>query len=325
MPVLYENNFLKSSVEIVNNFSGSLFVLNCGKEKQNGYTPCLEALRMHNFALQLQSYKPHLSGQEQKLADYLMANQETASQLSILELSERTGVSTATISRFAKTLGYDNFQALRLALVPRHPAQDQSLFAELSPADDTVTLAKKIFNANNEALQATAANLSEATLDAAVGLIMRARYLGFYGLGASNIVALDGYHKFLRTAIPVVYAMDYHMQLMSITHLKKEDAAILVSHSGEDRNALALAAIAQKNQVPLIVITGAPGSRLAKQADVTLVAVAAESAYRPEALHALIAEMSLMDTLFMITALRTDSRTKSTFQKVRKVIDETRK
>lgn len=273
---------------------------------------------MTQFALQLQTYKPRLRGQEKRLADYLLAHQRAASSLSIAQLA-------ATISRFAKALGYDNFQALRLALAQAPAAASEApLFQEFSPDDDIATQARKIFSANIDALQATSENLDPAALAAAVKMITGARQLGLYGLGASNLVALDGYHKFLRTALPVAYAADFHMQLMSITHLTKRDAAVVISHSGEDRDALALTAIASQHRVPLIVITGAPHSTVAKQAAVVLVAVAEESQYRPEALHALIAEMTLMDTLFMLSALRTGSQTAPLYQEVRTVIDQTR-
>ncbi|ERL65356.1 MurR/RpiR family transcriptional regulator [Schleiferilactobacillus shenzhenensis] len=279
---------------------------------------------MTQFALQLQTYKPRLRGQEKRLADYLLAHQRAASELSIGQLAAATGVSAATISRFAKALGYDNFQALRLALAQAPAAGDPPLFQEFSPDDDIATQARKIFAANIDALQATSENLDPAALAAAVKMITGARQLGLYGLGASNLVALDGYHKFLRTALPVAYAADFHMQLMSITHLTKRDAAVVISHSGEDRDALALTAIASQHHVPLIVITGAPHSTVAKQAAVVLVAVAEESQYRPEALHALIAEMTLMDTLFMLSALRTGSQTAPLYQEIRAVIDQTR-
>lgn len=280
---------------------------------------------MQHFALQLKTYKPRLSGQEKRLADYLLAHQSAASQLSISQLAAQTGVSTATISRFAKALGYDNFQALRLALAQAPAGAEQPLFQEFAPTDDVPAMARKIFAANVDALQATSANLDAGALTAAVDLLIHAAHIGLYGLGASNIVALDGYHKFLRTAMAVFYAMDYHMQLMSMTHLQPTDAAVVISHSGEDRDAIALAQIAQDHQVPLIVITGAPHSQLAKMAQVVLVAVAEESKYRPEALHALIAEMTLMDTLFMISAIRTGSQTAPLFQEVRGVIDATRR
>ena len=279
---------------------------------------------MHDFLVQLQIYKPNLSGQEKKLAAYLQAHPDHASQANISELSQLTGVSTATISRFAKALGYTNFQALRMALAQTSPEDDHALFAELSPKDSVDTLAQKIFTSNIDALRTTLANLDTDALTKAVKWITHAEHLGLFGLGASNLVALDGYHKFLRTAIPVAYAADYHMQLMAAPHLSPRDAMILTSHSGEDKDAIALAELAKKQQVPLIVITGSPTSRLVKMADAAFVAVAEESRYRTEALHALIAEISIMDTLFMISAIKTDSQTAPLFRQVRATIDATR-
>ncbi|MDE3316419.1 MurR/RpiR family transcriptional regulator [Lacticaseibacillus zeae] len=280
---------------------------------------------MHDFLVQLQIYKPNLSRQEKKLADFLQTHPDRASQANIAELSAITGVSTATISRFAKALGYPNFQALRMALVQSPPEPDQTLFAELSPDDSVETLAQKIFTSNIDALRTTLANLDANALAKSINWITHADHLGLFGLGASNLVALDGYHKFLRTAIPVAYAADYHMQLMAATHLGANDAMILTSHSGEDKDAIALADLAKQQQVPLIVITGAPASRLAKMADAAFVAVAEESRYRTEALHALIAELSLMDTLFMISAIQTNSQTAPLFRRVRATIDATRR
>jgi len=278
---------------------------------------------MQDFRLRLQAYQANLSDKEQQLAHFLLDHQDAVSHMTISELSHETGISTATISRFAKNLDFSNFQALKIALVsPSTPAS--SLFAEISPHDSATTMAHKIFNSNIDALKATQASLSEASLNQATDLIIQAQNFGIYGLGASNIVALDGYHKFLRTPVNVNYASDYHMQLMNITRLNQHDVALIVSHSGENHDALELARIAHKHHVPIIAITSSANSHLAKVAKVTFLSIAEESQYRTEALHALIAQMSLMDTLFMLTAIKTDSQTAAVFDDIRQEIERTR-
>jgi len=278
---------------------------------------------MQDFRLRLQAYQANLSDKEQQLAQYLLDHQDAASHVTISDLSQATGISTATISRFAKNLDFPNFQALKIALVQSNAPSD-SLFVEISPDDSATTMAHKIFNSNIEALQATEANLTDDNLNAASDLIVKALHIGIYGLGASNIVALDGYHKFLRTPVTVNYASDYHMQLMSMTRLTKRDAAIIVSHSGENHDALALGKIAHRHHVPLVVITSSANSHLAKLADIVLVSIAEEFQYRTEALHALIAQISLMDTLFMMTAIKTNSQTAAVFEDIHKEIQKTR-
>ncbi|WP_179396202.1 MurR/RpiR family transcriptional regulator [Lacticaseibacillus absianus] len=277
---------------------------------------------MAAFAAQLQANRKQLSAKEQQLADYLLANATAASTMSISALATATKVSTATLSRFAKAVGYPNFQALRVALAQTPVAPP--LFEEIGGSDDTLTVAHKLFGLNVDALNATAAALDADALDHAVYLITAAQTLGLFGLGASNLVAEDGYHKFLRTPLNVAFTTDYHMQLMAATRLTATDAAIIVSHTGTDQDALALATVLHENGVPLIVITGAPRAPLAKLATVLLVALAEETEYRAEALHAMLAQLALMDTLFVLAAIATDSASADVLARIRATIQTTR-
>ncbi|WP_390410127.1 MurR/RpiR family transcriptional regulator [Lacticaseibacillus jixiensis] len=278
---------------------------------------------MQNFALQYAAVADGLSAKERQLGDYLLAHQQAASTSSISALAKTCGVSTATVSRFAKTLGFANFQALRVSLAAA--VTQRPLFEEIDGSDTQLAMADKVFAANVDALHATAANLTEAQLQQAVTMLTKAQRVGLFGLGASNLVALDGYHKFLRTPIEAVYASDFHMQLMAITRLDKHDCAVVISHTGHDRDALALAQVAHDHHVPLIVITGAPKSPVAKLADSLFVAVAEETQYRVEALHALIAQLSLMDTLFILCAVQLDEGATAVLTKIRETITKTRK
>lgn len=279
---------------------------------------------MHNFALQFATNRERLSAKEKALGDYLSQHQQEALNWSISTLSEKTGISTATISRFAKNLGYANFQGLRLALAQPAASASHQLFEEIGDHDSLLTMADKVFAANVDALQATAANLNQAALQQAVTLLTAAKRVGLFGLGASNLVALDGYHKFLRTPIDTTYASDFHMQLMAITRLTADDCAVLISHTGTDRDALALAQVAHDHHVPLIVITGAAKSPIARLATVLFIAVAEETQYRVEALHALIAQLSLMDTLFILCAVQLDEGSAAVLAQIRKTITKTR-
>ncbi|WP_125706441.1 MurR/RpiR family transcriptional regulator [Lacticaseibacillus daqingensis] len=276
---------------------------------------------MAAFAVQLLANRQQLSTKEQALGDYLLQHAKRASTQSISALAEATGVSVATVSRFAKAIGYPNFQALRVALAQTATAP---MFGEIEAHDDTLTVARKLFALNVDALTATESGLDATTLDAAVRLITHAHTLGLFGLGASNLVAQDGYHKFLRTPIQVSYTTDYHMQLMAATRLTAADAAIIISHTGTDKDALALAKVLHAAAVPLIVITGSPRSPLAKLATVLLVALAEETQYRAEALHALIAQIALMDTLFVLAAIATDSASEAILARIRTTIQQTR-
>ena len=56
------------------------------------------------------------SSAARSIADYLLRNPVRVTAYGIEELAQHTGVSTATISRFARTLGFSSFSAMRSEL-----------------------------------------------------------------------------------------------------------------------------------------------------------------------------------------------------------------
>lgn len=279
---------------------------------------------MTNFKIRLQANQNFLSEKEQVLANYLAEHQEAVKTMSLQNISDATDVSIATVSRLAKKLGYENFQELRFSLTQSNDVRTSKMFEEINENDDVLEMGHKIFASNIDALTATSDLLNETDLNRATDLLAQAQTIGFFGLGASNIVALDGYHKFLRTERTLSYASDFHMQLMAITRMKKTDVAIIISHTGTDKNAIALAEAGQESDVKLIIITSSLKSPLAQYGEVVFQAVAEEMQFRAEALHALIAQLSLMDTLFMLTAIKTEDKDSVVLDKIRKTIQKTR-
>lgn len=278
---------------------------------------------MSDFEVRMKSNNLFLSEKERSLADYLLKNQNEVKTKSLQNISDETKMSIATVSRFAKKMGYDSFQELRFAL-GRSASDNNPLFEEINENDDLLEMANKIFGSNIDALKTTCNLLTEDNLNHAVKLMINAKTLGFFGLGASNIVALDGYHKFLRTEKTLSYANDYHMQLMAITRMKPTDTAIIVSHSGTDKSAIALAEAGKNSGVKMIIITSSTNSPLAQYGDVVFQAVAEEMQFRAEALHALIAQLTVMDALFMMTAIKSDDDDAEVLQKIRQTIQKTR-
>ncbi|KRM24345.1 MurR/RpiR family transcriptional regulator [Latilactobacillus graminis] len=272
----------------------------------------------------LRAYYTNLSEKYKQIADYILKTDHFDQSLTIQELALDCAVSTATISRFAKALTFANFQALKMALLAKQRPTDNPLFHEISSTDNYLTMADKIFTSNTNALKATRSLLTDAQLQQAVNYINHAKRLNFFGLGASGIVAQDGYHKFLRTTIPTVYNQDYHLQLMQATQLTVQDCALIISHSGQNKDALEIARILKERRVPLIVITSFGNSTLANLGDVTLLSISEETNYRAEALHALIAQISIVDSLFMMVAVTNGAQTEQSFQAIRTEIDRTR-
>jgi DNA-binding MurR/RpiR family transcriptional regulator len=81
----------------------------------------------------------------------------------------------------------------------------------------------------------------------------------------------------------------------------------------------------QAHQVPLIVLTSFAKSPLAQKSTVTFISMADESKYRSEALSSMLAQISIMDTLFLLVSLALPAKTQVIFNQIRQVIGQTRR
>lgn len=275
------------------------------------------------FQSRIKIYYHDLSNKEKSLADYLLKESEIASRQSIHDLSAKIGISVATTSRFAKKIGYKNFQEMRLSL-SNNKSAGHSFFTSINEDDTLLNIASKTFNTNIASLQATGSMLSENTLEKAYKLLQNANTLALFGLGGSSVVTLEAYHKFLRTPLKCFYNQDYHIQLMSAATLNENDVALVVSHTGRNREILEIVSILQSNQVPIISITSSPSSPLAQKSTVTLLSISEETNYRPESISSTVAQLTIVDALFMLYASHQKADAVKTIEKIREVIKTTR-
>lgn len=277
-----------------------------------------------DLRLVINSYYQDLSTTEKKIADYLMQHPQTSASMSIQALSHEIQTSTATISRFAKRLGYQSFQELKIALGIEERLNSGGLLKDISLEDSPKTIAQKVFSANIRSLEDTQKFLDEDALSLALTLMRQANRTAFYGLGGSLVVAMDAYHKFMRTSLPCEFQIDYHLQLMSAAKLTENDCAIVVSHTGRNQDTMRLCEILAENDVPIICITSYAGSPIAQMAKSALIAVAEETEYRSEAISAMQAQFSLVDSLFMLYTVSEYQENEVARHKIRQIIQATR-
>ena len=178
----------------------------------------------------INSYYDNLSKSDQAISNYLIENMDSAARLSIQEFAKNTKVSTATISRFAKKIGFDSFQDLKLAIHSTEKFKSDNFFSELSPEDSYKDILAKNFTSNISSLNATLQLIESETLDKVMNILLSAKTCGFFGLGGSNAVALIAYHKFLRMPLQTVYHQDFHYQQMLASKLTEKDCAFVISH-----------------------------------------------------------------------------------------------
>jgi DNA-binding MurR/RpiR family transcriptional regulator len=97
---------------------------------------------------------------------------------------------------------------------------------------------------------------------------------------------------------------DAHMMMMSAALLTPDDVVVAYSHSGTTAAVIDALELARRNGARTIAVTNYADSPLARLADVVLCSTAQNSPLLGENATARIAQLNLLDALFVATAQR---------------------
>lgn len=252
----------------------------------------------------LRMMRPDLSEREQKIVNYLLENADTADAWRISDLATQFDVSEAMIVKLAKRLGFSGFRALKANLVAYNSSRVAGLFEEVSPEDSPATIVRKLFRASIQALEETLAIVDMEQFDKAVDLFVRSGVRDIYGVGGSAAIARDAAHKFLRIGMRCNCFDDAHLMAMSGSILTPQDVVLAVSHSGQTSVILDAVRIARERGARVIALTSYQNSPLAQLADAGLISTARSSPYSGENAAARLAQLNLIDALFVSVAFQ---------------------
>jgi RpiR family carbohydrate utilization transcriptional regulator len=248
--------------------------------------------------VEIDAIRSSLSAKETKVADFILRAPREAVHPSIEELAEKIGVSESTLFRFVRKLGYEGYQQFRIALATES-VEPSARFYEAPVGTDAGMAVEVVFQAAKAALDLTLKKLDQEAVRRSAALIAGARHTLCFGIGGSGIVAQDAFHKLVRAGIRGSAPQDFHLQLMTASQAGPEDAALLVSHTGVNKDSLAVAAELKARGVPLIVISTYARTPLVKLADYLLLSATPSSPYANEAFSARIAQLAIVDALYV--------------------------
>ena len=253
---------------------------------------------------QIRMKLPSLTPLEGKVAADILLRRDITRDIALRAVAEGSGVSEAMVVKVAKKLGFAGFRDFRQGLVDYYKSDTAALHSEIGPADTAGEIVQKVFRTAMQALEETFAILDLAAFERAADYLHRARQRDFYGLGGSAQIARDVSHKFLRIGIRASVFDDAHMMMMSAALLRPGDVAIAFSHSGSTAAVIDAVELARRNGARTIAVTNYPGSPVARIVDVVLCSTAQNNPLLGENATARIAQLNLMDALFVAVAQR---------------------
>jgi DNA-binding MurR/RpiR family transcriptional regulator len=253
---------------------------------------------------QIRMRLPSLTPLEAKVAAAILDRKDIEEATPLKEVATGSGVSEAMVVKVAKKLGFGGFREFRQGLVDYYRSDTAALHSEISEDDTAGQIVQKVFRTAMQALEETFAILDLEAFDRAADFIFRAKQRDFYGLGGSAQIARDVSHKFLRIGIRSSVFDDAHMMAMSASLLGPDDVVLAFSHSGATTAVLDAVDLARRNGARVIAVTNYAESPLAGVVDVVLCSTAQNSPLLGENATARIAQLNLMDALFVAIAQR---------------------
>jgi DNA-binding MurR/RpiR family transcriptional regulator len=266
------------------------------------------------IAVRLRAILPSLSRSEQRVAAEVLDDPRGVAASTIGELAERCGTSETTVIRFCRTLGLSGYPELRLTLATEAGRADMGparvVGSDIGPGDDLAQIVEKIAFADARAVEETAAQLDLASLQAVVDALVAARRIDVYGVGASAFVAMDFQQKLHRIGQVAFAWSDTHIALTSAALLRPGDVAIGVSHTGVTTDTIDALAEARRRGATTVAMTNFPRSPITDVSDHVLTTAARETTFRSGAMASRLAQLTLVDFLFVGVAQQTYAETR---------------
>lgn len=252
------------------------------------------------FELISQNYY-ELTTAEKKIADYIIADPEHTQQAGISDLADICGTAMATVSRFSRKLGYDGFNALRLAIA--HAISSKSgnvdmLTGKITMEDSFEDECRKIQTADLSVITQTYDLINSSAYLAAIELLLKAKKVVCMGQGGSVIIAMEAAHLFSTVSGKFSCVQDSHMQVITLSNMEEDDVLVYFSYSGSVRDMMENFYLAEQRGVKTILFTRFPKSPGAEMADVVLQCGSSESPLQLGSIPARISQLFMLDILF---------------------------
>jgi DNA-binding MurR/RpiR family transcriptional regulator len=271
---------------------------------------------------------PSLRPSQQRVAEVIVERPAWVAESSIEAVAEACETSTTTVSRLARTLGFASYREFRTALwraaTVEVDGSGRATIGDIDPADSLADVIAKIGHTEAQAVADTARALDLDQLGAAVETLAAARRIDVDGIGASGLVASDLDQKLSRIGLAASAWTEAHAAATSAALLGATDVIVAISHSGATEELLTVVDVAREGGAKVIAITNVAGSPLASSADFVLTTAARETTFRSGATVSRIAQLVVVDALFVGVAIRSFDASVDSLRRTRKAVESLR-
>lgn len=222
-------------------------------------------------ALTLITSSQSLLESERRIVEFILANTESAPQMTSAQLARASSTSEASVSRFCRRLGFSNFRSFQFSLARDLAARagDEQVTREVSLDDFEQSIAN-IKNAKIREIEATLDALDPSVLRKIVELFCKADLVMFAAVGNTNAVAIDAAIKFGQLGIRSVANTITESSTSLALTMREGDILVIISNSGKSQRLERILRAAKHGGATVILICGNTQAPLARLADIVL-------------------------------------------------------
>lgn len=247
-----------------------------------------------------QKYKD-FSKVNRKIADYILKDPTLVLSLTANEIASNSETSPASVTRFSKSLTFDSWEELKLAIATKQGAEPvpKAIDPIVAANDSIETLCAKVESLLNATIEDLFDLVDKQALKRSIAAIKQAETVYLIGIGSSSLTAYDLFHKFNRAGKKAVFNYDVHLQFEFLNYSKPGDVLIAISYSGLSKEVLIACEIARQNKSKIIFITRNESQRIIKVSDEVLLVPANEHLLRVGAVASIASTMAVGDVLYL--------------------------
>jgi DNA-binding MurR/RpiR family transcriptional regulator len=262
----------------------------------------IESVNIIDFSQIISNNYKQLTKSEKRIANYLRKNQEESAFLAAGEIADRLGLSEATLVRFARSLGFSSYPAMRTVLQEAfrrrvtHSARLRGRLEDLRQGGD---IFERLVVSEMDYLTQALETVDRQALQKSVQLLQSCENIYVYGVGPSISLAdlmEIRLRRFGRQVIPLTTAGREILEPLML--MKANDLLFMICFFDISPTQNLVLDYANEVNCKVIILTDTLGSIIGDKADIVLAARRGPMAE----FHSLVVPMTIINTILLVLA-----------------------
>lgn len=263
-----------------------------------------------------------LSKQQKKLGEFFIKNYERAAFMTAARVAAETGVSEATVVRFASFLGYEGYPDFQKAIKEDAKSRMNSIkrmeiVSEKIKEDDVL---KNVLKSDMAQIEKTIDRIDTVQFHEAIDKIVNAKNIYIVGMRSSATLAafMGFYFNMMFENVRVISGNSAEGVIEKMIRIDDKDVVIGISFPRYSASVIKALDFAKKRGSKIISITDSVNSPIVKYSECNLLASSEMDSFA----DSLVAPMSVINALILAIGYKKKTELERVFSDIEEVLEQ---